>query len=157
MSEAVVEKRTRATSVKDVSADVFIAALAAHLKKTGKVELPAYVDYVKTASFKEYSPLDNDWYYLRAAAIARRVYLQAGVGVGEFRRKFGGRSHKKGKVAPEHFARASGGIIRHALKELEKVGLVEKHATGGRRITSEGRRQLDLVAGACPLATFNVL
>lgn len=37
MSEAVVEKRTRATSVKDVAADVFIAALAAHLKKTGKV------------------------------------------------------------------------------------------------------------------------
>lgn len=37
MSEAIVEKRTRATSVKDVSADVFIAALAAHLKKTGKV------------------------------------------------------------------------------------------------------------------------
>lgn len=37
-----------------------------------QVELPAYVDYVKTGSFKEYSPLDGDWYYLRAGTFDGR-------------------------------------------------------------------------------------
>lgn len=85
-----------------------------------------------------------------AAAVARRVYIQKGLGVGEFRRIFGGRSFKKGKVAPEHFARGAGGVVRHALQQLEALGLVEKSAgrKGGRAITAEGQRQLDLVAGS---------
>lgn len=33
-----------------------------------QVQLPQYVDYVKTGSFKELSPLDPDWYYVRAGA-----------------------------------------------------------------------------------------
>ncbi len=35
-----------------------------------------------------------------AAAIARRVYMRQGLGVGAFRRIFGGRSNKKGSVTP---------------------------------------------------------
>lgn len=31
-----------------------------------QVQLPQYVDYVKTGAFKELSPLDPDWYYVRA-------------------------------------------------------------------------------------------
>ena len=38
-----------------------------------------------------------------AAAIARRVYINQGLGVGQFRRIFGGRSNAKGKVVPEHY------------------------------------------------------
>lgn len=33
-----------------------------------QVQLPQYVDYVKTGAFKELSPLDPDWYYTRAGA-----------------------------------------------------------------------------------------
>ena len=33
-----------------------------------QVQLPQYVDYVKTGAFKELSPLDPDWYYVRAGA-----------------------------------------------------------------------------------------
>lgn len=33
-----------------------------------QVQLPQYVDYVKTGAFKELAPLDPDWYYIRAGA-----------------------------------------------------------------------------------------
>jgi ribosomal protein S19E (S16A) len=49
-------------------------------------------------------------------------------------------------VVPEHFARASGGLIRHILQQLEEIGFVEKNpgSHGGRRITSQ------VGAPACP-------
>ena len=37
------------SSLRDVAAADFIAAYAAHLKKGGKIELPEWVDVVKTA------------------------------------------------------------------------------------------------------------
>lgn len=84
-----------------------------------------------------------------AAAIARRVYIAQGMGVGAMRRAFGGRSNAKGRVTPEHHAKAAGGVIRHALQQLEAMGLVEKNpaAQGGRRITPEGQRQVRGRAG----------
>ena len=121
-----------------------------------QVQLPAYVDYAKTGAFKELAPLDADWYYVRTAAIARRVYLRQGLGVGAMRRMFGGSSNKKGRVTPEHHAPAAGGVIRHALHTLETLGLVEKLAGGkGRRITSEGQRQMDLVAARVEVPKFH--
>lgn len=36
-----------------------------------QVQLPQYVDYVKTGAFKELSPLDPDWYYTRAGVCER--------------------------------------------------------------------------------------
>lgn len=83
-----------------------------------------------------------------AASLARKVYLRQGVGVGAFRKQYGGRNKRKGAV-PEHFAKASGGLIRHILIQLESEGLVEKYEgkKGGRKITSTGQRDLDLIAG----------
>ena len=48
------------------SADEFIVAYASHLKRSGKLEVPTWVDLVKTGSFKELAPYDPDWYYVRA-------------------------------------------------------------------------------------------
>ena len=48
------------------SADAFITAYASHLKRSGKLEVPNWVDLVKTGSFKEQAPYDPDWYYVRA-------------------------------------------------------------------------------------------
>jgi small subunit ribosomal protein S19e len=44
--------------------------------------------------------------------------MRQNIGVGQFRRQYGGRNKRKGTV-PEHYARASGGLIRHILKQLE--------------------------------------
>lgn len=48
------------------SADAFIAAYASHLKKSGKLEVPPWVDIVKTGAYKELAPYDADWYYIRS-------------------------------------------------------------------------------------------
>jgi ribosomal protein S19E (S16A) len=55
--------------IKISSADAFIAAYASHLKRSGKLEVPTWVDIVKTGSFKELAPYDPDWYYIRAGML----------------------------------------------------------------------------------------
>lgn len=49
---------------------------------------------MKTGCHKELAPYDQDWYYTRAAAIARKIYLQPGLGVGALKRKFGGAKNR---------------------------------------------------------------
>ncbi|ETO08278.1 hypothetical protein RFI_29107, partial [Reticulomyxa filosa] len=51
--------------VKDVNQSAFVRRLASWLKKSGKVATPAWLDYVKTGHFKEFSPQNPDWYYTR--------------------------------------------------------------------------------------------
>lgn len=36
------------------------------LTPTGKLEIPTWVDIVKTGAYKEQAPYDPDWYYVRA-------------------------------------------------------------------------------------------
>ena len=52
-----------------------------------------------------------------AASVARKLYFSQGIGVGAFRKKYGGRNKRNGAV-PEHYARAAGGLIRHILKQV---------------------------------------
>lgn len=63
---------------------------------------------------------------MSAAAVMRQVYIRQGLGVGQLRMKFGGRNKRRG-VKPEHFAKSSGGLIRHIMKQFESVGFLEKH------------------------------
>ena len=136
----------RGYSVRDVPARVFIRALAEHLKQA-ELQAPEYVDLIKTGTFKELSPADPDWYYTRAAALARKVYLQPGKGVGYFKKKFG-RAIRRGH-APEHHRDAAGGIIRHILLNLEGANILCKkqhEEKKGRFMTPNGQKTLDLVA-----------
>jgi len=41
--------KLQVTNVRDVAADVFITAYAAHLKRSNKLALPDWVDIVKTS------------------------------------------------------------------------------------------------------------
>ena len=139
-----------AGTVKDVSPHEFVKAYASHLKRSGKMELPEWTDIVKTAKFKELAPYDPDWYYVRSASMARKIYLRGGLGVGAFKRIYGG--SKRNGSRPPHFCRSSGSIARHILKQLQKMGIIEQELKGGRRITSNGRRDLDQVAGRIVVA-----
>jgi len=140
-----------ARTVKDVPAQEFIAALASYFKKSNKIELPEWHDLVKTSVAKEMGPLDPDWYYVRAASLARKVYLRGGQGVGAFTRIYGSRQRRL-TYGRFHFRRASKGIIRHILIQLAEQGYIDrKKEKKGRWITSEGRKTLDTVAGQVKL------
>ncbi|CAH0488613.1 unnamed protein product [Peronospora farinosa] len=149
MADYDEEEVARGVTVRDVKPADFIKAYAEHLKRSGKIELPAWWDVVKTASFKESSPADPDWYYIRAASIARKVYLRQYTGVGSLKKVYGGAARKG--VHRQHFQKASGGLIRHILQQLEEMKVVDKCPEGvnkgGRKITSHGQQDLDRIAG----------
>jgi small subunit ribosomal protein S19e len=109
------------------------------------MEVPNWADVVKTATYKELAPYDPDWFYVRAASMARKVYLSGPIGVGAFKKIHGGNSRRG--VKPNHFKRASGSVARACLKQLEAIGVVAKHVEGGRVITAQGMRDLDRIAG----------
>lgn len=132
--------------VRDISADEFIAAYASHLKRSGKLEVPIWSDLVKTGSFKEQAPYDPDWYYIRAAAVARHIYLRKQVGIGALAKLHGGRNRRGNR--PSHHRDASTNIQRKICQSLEKIGVLELGADGGRRISQDGVRDLDRIATA---------
>jgi len=136
------------------------------------MEVPNWADVVKTASYKELAvrppprapraaalararltpcrasqPYDPDWFFVRAASMARKVYLKGPIGVGAFKKIHGGPSRRG--VKPNHFVKASGSVARACLQQLEAIGVVGKHANGGRIITPQGSRDLDRIAGRC--------
>merc|ERR1712076_75461 len=130
--------------VKDVDQQVFTKALAAFLKKSGKVKLPEWVDIVKTNVAKELAPYDEDWYYTRLASMARHIYVRSPVGVSTMTKIYGVR--RNNGSCPSHWRRGSGSIARKGLQALEQLKLVEKDANGGRKMSSQGRRDLDRIA-----------
>merc|ERR1712224_828809 len=132
---------TPISGVKDVSAHDFINAFSQHLKRQGKIEIPKWVDYVKTGHAKELAPVDPDWLYVRAAAIARRLYIRSGAGVGGLSKGFGSRANNG--TCKEHKSFASRKVIRYLLQQMEEIGIMENHPAKGRRLTDEGRRELD--------------
>lgn len=138
-------EEARGICVRDVSATAFIAAYAEHLKNSDKFDLPVWADTVKTAVFKELAPYGDDWYYTRAASIARKVYLRPGIGIGQLQKWYGG-SYRNG-TRSEHFRKANSGIIRSVLLQLEEMKVVEKVTKGGRRVTVVGQQDLDRIAG----------
>ena len=141
----MVEYEARGITVRDGAPAVFIEAYALHLKNSDRFEIPKWTDLVKTGVHKELGPTDDDWYFVRAASIARKVYLKPGVGVGALRKWYGGQ-YRRGPRA-KTFHRAAGGLNRSVLQQLEETKVVEKTASGGRRITRVGQQDLDRIAG----------
>ena len=79
---------------------------------------------------------------MRAAAVARHVYLRQTVGVGRLRKLHG--STKNRGARPSHHVDASGAVDRRVMQALEKIGVLEQDEDkGGRRITQSGQRDLD--------------
>ncbi len=129
-------------TVYDVPADKLIQKTAEKLKEMN-IGVPAWVPFVKTGVSRERRPDQDDWWYIRCASILRKIYIYGPVGVSRLRTAYGGRKNRG--HAPEHFYKGSGNIIRKALQELEKLGLVEKRPEG-RVITPKGRSFLDNIA-----------
>ncbi len=123
----------------------FIPALAEALKKIEEFEVPEWAMYVKSGVSRERPPVDDDFWYTRAASILRQLYIKGVVGVGKLRTRYGSRKDRGGK--PDKFKKSGGKIIRVILQQAEAAGLVEKvlRLQHGRRLTAAGRDLLDSV------------
>jgi small subunit ribosomal protein S19e len=129
--------------VYDVPATAFVVKAGQKLKESGKVQAPEWAADVKTGTHRQYTPIQQDWWYTRCASILRRIYIDGPVGVQRLRSLYGGKKNRG--VKPDRHERGSGSIIRDALQQLEKAGFV-KSIKGGRVVTPQGMAFLDRVA-----------
>jgi len=133
-------------TVRDVDANKLIEQTAQALKET-KIEPHKSAGFVKSGVCAERPPTQKDFWYLRSAAILRKLYLNSKpVGTEKLRNAFGStkrRGHKQ-----THFRKAGGKFIRLMLQQLEQEGLIKsvKKPKPGRILTPEGQKLLDSVA-----------
>src|SRR3989338_364919 len=121
-----------------VDPNMLIQNLAKALKSVPQIKPPEWAAFAKTGIHKERPPAQSDWWHLRAAAVLRSVAKLGPVGTQKLRTKFGGK-HSRG-FKSERFAKGSGNILRKALQQLEKAGLVKQAVKGvhkGRVITDK--------------------
>ncbi|HJJ89330.1 MAG TPA: 30S ribosomal protein S19e [Methanocorpusculum sp.] len=131
------------TTVFDVPANVLITKVAEVLKSESEIKAPEWSEYVKTGVHKQMPPEDPDWWYIRSAAVLRRIYVDGPIGVERMRSVYGGLQDRGSK--PSHFRKGSGSIARKVMQQLESAGYIEK-VTGGRNVSAKGRKFLDNIA-----------
>ncbi len=127
-------------TVYEVPPNKLIEDISKKLKDMDNIESPDWAPYVKTGIHKEKAPLEDDWWYKRVSAILRSVYIQGPIGISKLRGKYGGKQERGSK--PSRAAKGSGSIVRSALQQLEKEGLIKKEKKG-RTITPKGQSLLD--------------
>ncbi|WP_069807959.1 30S ribosomal protein S19e [Vulcanisaeta thermophila] len=133
--------------VKDVPADLLIRETAKYLKENvPQVKPPDWAIFVKTGANKDRPPMQEDWWYIRAAAILRKVYLHGPVGIERLRMAFSYRAKVGPATRSERTRKAGGAIIRNILHQLEEAGLITKVPKKGRVVTPQGRALLDGIA-----------
>jgi len=131
------------TTVYDIPADLLIPGVAAELKKLPAFTPPEWAEFAKTGVHKEQPPQDPDWWYVRTAAVLRRIYIDGPVGVERMRSFYGGKRNRGSK--PSRFRKGSGSVLRKAFQQLEAAGYVV-HDKTGRRVSPAGASFLDGVA-----------
>ena len=131
------------TTVFDAVPDHLIRKVAEELRKRKEITPPPWAAFAKTGAHKEMPPEDPDWWYVRVAAVLRRVYVDGPLGVERMRSFYGGKKNRGSK--PNEFRKGSGSILRKSLQQLEAAGLVI-HDKTGRKVSPAGMAFLDSVA-----------
>ena len=130
-------------TAREVEPQKLVERLKEELKKMEEIKPPEWARFVKSGVHKQRPPEQPDFWYIRAASVLRRIYIDGPVGVERLRSYYGG-ARKRGYF-PKHFRKGSGAIIRKILQQLEKAGLVEKTAKG-RKISPKGQKLLNGIA-----------
>jgi len=128
------------TTVYDAPPTLLIERVAKYLKEEAKIEPPEWAPFVKTGVHTEKSPTSPDWWFMRSAAVLRKVYILGPIGPSRLSAEFGGR--RDDGSAPNHPKKGSRAIARRCLAQLEQLGLVVK-SKAGRSVTAQGRKLLD--------------
>ena len=134
-------------AINDVDPTTLILRVADVLEKEKLVDAPVWSQFAKSGVSRDRPPAQANWWYIRSAAILRKLYLKGPIGTEKLRTYFGGLKNRG--VKPEHFFAAGGNHIRKILQQLEKSGLAKKtevHGYKGRIITPKGQQLLESVA-----------
>jgi small subunit ribosomal protein S19e len=132
-----------------------IEEVAKEFAKMPEMAPPEWASYVKTGVHNMRPPVEENWWYIRAAAILRSIYKLGPIGVSKLRTKYGGRKNRG--VAPDKTFRGSGNIIRKILQQLELIGFVKQGEVGvhkGRIMTPKGKSFVDKLAAKLTKGTF---
>ncbi|MDQ1274689.1 MAG: small subunit ribosomal protein S19e [Euryarchaeota archaeon] len=131
------------TTVFDVPAAEMIDKLAGILKENEKIVPPEWAGNVKTGVHKELPPTNEDWWYVRCAAVLRKIYTDGPVGIERLRSVYGGK--KDNGSQPSHKAKGSGSVARKSVQQLEAAGFLQK-VKDGRTVSAKGRSMMDNAA-----------
>lgn len=134
------------TTIYDVPAADLIQLVADELRGLPEIVPPNWAPFVKTGVDRELPPDNPNWWYIRAAAVLRKIYISGPYGTRRLKSKFGGKKNRG--VKQEKTRSGSGSIIRKILQQLEKAKLV-KTLPNGRQVTSKGMSFLDESASKC--------
>ena len=132
------------TTVYDVPADKLIFKLVEILKNDQNITPPDWSKVVKTGIHREKPPVDSDWWYVRTAAVLRKVYMKSPIGVKQISQMFGGSVDRGSK--PSKSWSGSRAIIRHTMHQLESAGFIKTVEGKGRQILPAGQKLVDNAA-----------
>ncbi|SIR47826.1 small subunit ribosomal protein S19e [Haladaptatus litoreus] len=135
------------TTLYDVPADALIEALADELED--RIDEPDWFEFAKTGAQRELPPEQENFWYIRAGSLLRKVATSGPVGVERLSTEYGDSKSGSNRysVAPAHRADGSKKVIRTILQQLEEEGFISSSESRGREITGEGRSFLDDTAG----------
>jgi len=126
----------------DIPASIIIDRLAKHLKEeVDEITPPEWTLFARTGVHTQRPPTNPDWWFVRCASILRKIYVKGPIGLEKLRQEYGGRKDRGAK--PEPARKGGGAIVRNALKQLNKAGLVKPQKNEGKIVTNKGRQMLD--------------
>ena len=131
-------------TVYDVPPDKLIEMTATKLKEFETIEAPEWAFFAKTGMHRERSPVQEDWWYIRAASILRKIYVKGPIGTSRLAAEYGGYVDRGSK--PNKAVKGSGSITRKCVMQLESSGLVVRDSNKGRVVSPKGQSLLDNVA-----------
>lgn len=128
-------------TVYDVPPEKLIMKTAEKLKEIDTINPPEWADFVKTGRHTERAPLQDDWWYTRAASVLRKIYVKGPMGSSKLAAEYGGFADRGAK--PNKAVKGSRSIARKCLMQLESSGLVINEKGKGRTISPKGQSLLD--------------
>ena len=147
-----INKKKNGFTVLDAPSNKFINEVAAFFKEKNIIKLPKYSALVKCSKSNDTEPINPDYFYYRAAAICRKLYLtkSKNIGVGSLRVMFS-KKQRRGCQPPKTF-RGAGKIIRDIVIQLKNQKYVDSYhgkedeTNSGLFLTKTGRSELDKIA-----------
>ena len=138
------------TTYHDVPADLLIGELSARLSEVDSINPPEWSKIVKTGTHRERPPAQDNWWYIRSAAVLRKVGKLGPIGANHMVQHFGG--PKDRGVKPNRAVAGSRNISRTFMQQLTTAGLIQSKMSlsgtvnHGKVLTPAGQKMLDSVA-----------